>query len=339
MALTVINNVSIKGISAAVPKNTILNSNEKFSITTGVYERRISPNNICTSDLCEEAANRLIRDLNIDKNDIGVLIFISQTPDYQIPVTSTILQYKLDLPQSCICFDVPLGCSGYVYGLQIISSLISNGSIKKGLLLVGDTISKQVNPKDQSTEPLFGDAGTATLLEYNTEASSMYFNLGSDGSGFESIIIPDGGYRNRITKSSLKSYMVDDLERRKCDLHLNGIDVFNFGVSKVPKIVNEFINHFNLDLDNIDYFIFHQANKFMNDKIYKKLKINNDKVLTSLHKFGNTSSATIPLTIIFNLNDIKKDTNLLICGFGVGLSWGSCYIKSDEIYCSKLIEI
>lgn len=339
MALTIINNVSIKGIAAAVPKETVLNNNEKFSTTTGVYERRIAPSSVCTSDLCEEAANKLISDLNVDKNDIGILVFISQTPDYQIPVTSTILQHKLNLSQSCICFDVPLGCSGYVYGLQIISSLISNGSIKKGLLLVGDTVSKQINPKDQSTEPLFGDAGTATLLEYNTVASPIYFNLGSDGSGFKTIIIPDGGYRNRITESSLESYIIDGLERRKCDLHLEGIDVFNFGVSKVPKIINEFTNHFDIDLDNIDYFVFHQANKFMNDKIYKKLKINNDKVLTSLHKFGNTSSATIPLTIIHNLDNIKKDTNLLFCGFGVGLSWGSCYIKSDEIYCSKLIEI
>jgi 3-oxoacyl-[acyl-carrier-protein] synthase-3 len=339
MALLTVNNVSIKGIAAAVPKEIALNTNEKFINTTGVIERRITPDSVCTSDLCEEAANKLIQDLNIDKSDIEILIFVSQTPDYQIPVTSTILQHKLGLSQSCICFDVPLGCSGYIYGLQIISSLISNGSIKKGLLLVGDTVSKQVNPKDQSTEPLFGDAGTATLLEYNESSSPMYFNLGSDGSGFQSIIIPDGGYRNRITESSLESYIIDGLERRKCDLHLDGIDVFNFGVSKVPKIINEFIDHFDIDLNSVDYFVFHQANKFMNDKIYKKLKINDDKVLTSLHKFGNTSSATIPLTIIHNLDSIKKDTNLLICGFGVGLSWGSCYFKSNEIHCSKLIEI
>lgn len=339
MAFTTIDNVLIKGIAAAVPKNITLNTNEKFISTTGVQERRISVDEVCTSDLCEAAAEQLLHDLNINKNDIELLIFVSQTPDYQIPVTSTILQHKLGLPQSCICFDVPLGCSGYVYGLNIISSLISNGSIKKGLLLVGDTISKQVNPKDQSTEPLFGDAGTATLLEYNKNAHPMYFNLGSDGSGFKSIIIPDGGYRNKINESSLEIYDDNGLIRRKCDLHLDGLDVFNFGVSKVPKVVNEFSEHFNLIIDNIDYFIFHQANKFMNDKIYKKLKINTDKVLTSINKFGNTSSATIPLTITYNLNNIEKNKSLLLCGFGVGLSWGVCYFKSNDIYCSKLIEI
>jgi 3-oxoacyl-[acyl-carrier-protein] synthase-3 len=339
MALLTVNNVAIKGVSAAVPKETVVNTNEKFVTTTGVAQRRIVPETVCTSDLCEAAANRLIQDLAIHRSDIDILIFISQTPDYQMPVTSAILQHKLGLSQTCICFDIPLGCSGYVYGLQIISSLISNGSLKKGLLLVGDTISKQVNPKDQSTEPLFGDAGTCTLLEYDESASPTYYNLGSDGSGFQSIMIPDGGYRNKITTSSLESYVANGLERRKCDLHLDGMDVFNFGISKVPKIVEEFREYFSLELDKVDYFVFHQANKFMNDKIYKKLKIDANKALTSLDKFGNTSSATIPLTIVHNLKSIEKGTSLLFCGFGVGLSWGCCYFQANGVFCSKLIEI
>ncbi len=339
MSLVTVNSASIKGIATAIPKDAVLNTNEKFTSTTGVYERRIAKSSVCASDLCEAAANDIIHNLGVNKEDIGILIFVSQTPDYQLPVTSTILQHKLGLPQSCICFDIPLGCSGYVYGLYVMSSLISSGILKKGLLLVGDTISKQVNPKDQSTEPLFGDAGTATLIEFDKDSSPMLFNLGSDGSGFNSIIVPDGGYRNQITESSLKPYILNDLERRKCDLHLDGIDVFNFGVGKVPKIINEFTEHFNIDLNAIDYFVFHQANKFMNEKIYKKLKLDPDKILTSLDKFGNTSSATIPLTITYNLDSVKKGANLLICGFGVGLSWGCCYIESDSVYCSKLIEI
>jgi 3-oxoacyl-[acyl-carrier-protein] synthase-3 len=341
MAYLTINNISIEGISAAVPKDIKQYNNEKFISTTGINERRIVENNTCSSDLCEAAANKLIQDLNVDKKDIELLVFISQTPDYKIPVTSTILQHKLNLPQSCICIDIPLGCSGYIYGLYVISSLFNKGNIKKGLLLVGDTISTQCYSKDQSTEPLFGDAGTATLLSYDSEANPILFNLGSDGSGYKSIIIPDGGSRNKINDNSFIPYIDEDnLERRKCDLHLNGIDVFNFGVNKIPKIVNEFINHFSLDKDKIDIFVFHQANKLMNDKIYKKLNLDSSKTLTSLSKFGNTSSATIPLTIVTQLTNIKKDNKLLLCGFGVGLSWGCSYFHlNKDIHCSELIEL
>lgn len=325
MAFISIDNVSITGISCAVPKHKSEISNTKFSLTTGVYEKRIVTNDICTSDLCLSAATKLIEDLNINKDDIEILIFVSQTSDYKLPVTSTILQNKLELSQKCICFDIPLGCSGYTYGLSVISSLISNGKFKKGLLLVGDTISKTVNITDTNTEPLFGDAGSATLLEYDIDAHSMLFGLGSDGSGYNSIIIPGGGYRNPSESDKLV---------------LNGIDVFNFGISKIPKVVTEFLNNFNLSIDSINLFIFHQANKFMNDKIYKKLNIPISKTLSSIESFGNTSSATIPLTLITNKNSIDKDTTLLFCGFGVGLSWGTSYIHLHKtLHCSKLIEI
>lgn len=319
MGFITINNVNILGVAVAVPKLKIVNNNPKFSATTGVFERRITNSTTYTSDLCFESATHLLKDLNINKNDIEILVFVSQTPDYKLPVTSTILQHKLGLPQTCMCFDVPLGCSGYVYGLSIISSLINSGKINKGLLLVGDTISKEVNPDDQSTEPLFGDAGTATLLEYNENAKPMMFSLGSNGEEFESIIIPRG---------------------EKSKLLLNGIDVFTFGINTVPKVVNEFFNHFNIDKENIDLFVFHQANKMMNDKIYKKSNIPLDKTITSLNLFGNTSSATIPLTIVSNYTNIEKGKKLMFCGFGVGLSWGSAFIElTKDIHCSKLIEI
>lgn len=325
MAFININNVNILGISAAVPKTKNVNTNAKFIATTGVLEKRITDNNICTSDLCLKAAEQLIKDLSINKHEIELLVFVSQTPDYKLPVTSTILQYKLGLPQSCICIDIPLGCSGYVYGLHVISSLLSSSKIKKGLLLVGDTISKEIEPGDQSTEPLFGDAGTATLLEYNENANEILFGLGSDGEGYETIIIPGGASRDKLASNYLS---------------LKGMDVFNFGISKIPKIINEFLNHFKLNIEEIDTFVFHQANKIMNDKIYKKLNIPEFKTISSLYNFGNTSSATIPLTINTQLNKIEKNTKLLFCGFGVGLSWGSVYINpSKEIYCSKLIEL
>ncbi len=325
MAFITIDNVNILGISATVPKKKITNTDSKFIATTGISERRITNNKTCTSDLCLSAAEQLIKDLGVNKEEINVIIFVSQTPDYKLPVTSTILQHKLNLPQSCLCFDIPLGCSGYVYGLATITSLINSGKIKKGLLLVGDTISKTVESGDPSTEPLFGDAGTATLLEYNETALPMMFDLGSDGEGYEAIIIQGGSSRD----TSASEHLV-----------LNGMDVFNFGITKIPKVINGFLTHNNLSINDIDVFVFHQANKLMNDKIYKKLSIPESKTLTSLNNFGNTSSATIPLTIISQQSEnIKKDTKLLFCGFGVGLSWGTSYIHtSKEIYCSKLIE-
>lgn len=325
MAFIKIENVAILGIAAAVPQKKAVNDNPKFVATTGISEKRVVEDDVCTSDLCLEAANRLISDLKINKEEIEVLVFVSQTPDYKLPVTSTILQHKLNLPQSCLCIDIPLGCSGYVYGLTTIASLINSGKIKKGLLLVGDTISKTVAAGDQSTEPLFGDAGTATLLEYTTTANPMLFGLGSDGEGYETIIIPGGGSRKRNGSEHLV---------------LNGMDVFEFGINKVPKVVTAFLEHFNLNKEEIDVFVFHQANKMMNDKIYKKLSIPQEKTLTSLPEFGNTSSATIPLTLIHQMGSIKKDSSLLFCGFGVGLSWGTSYIKpAQDIYFSKLIEL
>jgi 3-oxoacyl-[acyl-carrier-protein] synthase-3 len=326
MSFAKINNVNILGIASAVPKQISINTNPKFISTTGIHEKRIVENNTCTSDLCLEAAEQLLKDLNIIKQDIDVLVFVSQTPDYKAPVTSTILQHKLNLPQTCVCIDIPLGCSGYVYGLYVISSLI-NTTGKKGLLLVGDTISKEVDKNDTGAEPLFGDAGTATLLDFNTNSNPMYFDLGSDGEGYESIIIPKGGSRNKYNDVSET-------------LLLNGIDVFQFGINKIPKIVNNFLEKLNITVSSFDCFVFHQANQMMLDKIYKKLNIDKNKTLHSLNKFGNTSSATIPLTLVTNMNSIKKESNLMICGFGIGLSWGVSYIKPiEDIYCCKLIEI
>jgi 3-oxoacyl-[acyl-carrier-protein] synthase-3 len=333
-----IKNINILGISTTVPKQKSINTNAKFISTTGVEETRISNPTTCTSDLCLTSANKLIDDLNINKNDINVLIFVSQTPDYKLPVTSTILQHRLGLSQSCICLDIPLGCSGYVYGLYTISSLISSGKLKKGLLLVGDTISKEVNPNDQSTKPLFGDAGTATIVEYNESSNEMLFGLGSDGEGHKAIIIPDGGSRNKFNTNSLKTEITEGIERSKCDIVLEGMDVFSFGVNKVPKVVNDFFNHYSLNTNEIDYFIFHQANKMMNDRICKKLNIPEDKALYSIQKYGNTSSATIPLTINYT-NAIKSNNKIFLCGFGVGLSWGSVLITlTKDIYCPDIIE-
>lgn len=352
MADVVISNVKLVGLSSAVPKkgetNAGLNQFDKFDMAklskvTGIEERRIADASICTSDLCLKAAEVLINDLNWEKSDIDVLVFVTQTPDYILPATSSIIQHKLGLSNSCLTLDISSGCSGYINGVITIGKLLQNGNLKKGLLLVGDTISKICNKKDKSTYPLFGDAGTATAFEWDDTAPNMYANIFSDGSGFEAIIVRDGGYRHPFSSTSLEECSVDNgINRSKKDLMLCGMDVFTFGISRAPQCINSLLENFKIEKDSIDFFIFHQANKLMNDTIRKKLKLQSCKVPTSLARFGNTSSASIPLTINVSLKTqlgINKVSNLILCGFGVGLSWGSIFLKSEGAIICDLIEM
>lgn len=348
MAIFSIENISIKGISACVPSKVYNNLNydwvtlkerEIFIKTTGVEQRHVVKKGTTSADLCEIAAKNLLNKLNWKNEDIDVLIFVSQSRDYLLPSTSCILQDKLNLSKHCIAFDVPLGCSGYVYGLSIISSLL-NKQLTKGLLLVGDISSLHASEKDKSTFPLFGDAGICTALEFNNKALPSFYNLMTDGSGHEAIIVRDGGERNFITESSFVTKKISDgIERSDIELELNGLDVFNFSLREVtPNIVN-LIKVNNLDIDSIDFFVFHQANKLINESIRKKLKLPIEKVPYSIQKYGNTSSASIPLTILHALSDKLKNKKLLLSGFGVGLSWGSCIIDFNDVMCLPIIEM
>ena len=350
MAFLEVKNVEIVGLSACVPKQKEDNCQiypkwgdyDSFIASTGIKSHRVAPSNITTCDLCYESAKKLIAELQWNKDDIEVLIFVSQTPDYVLPPTSCILQEKLELSQNCYTLDVSLGCSGWVYGLSVITSLMQNGTIKKGLLLVGDTISKICSKEDKSTYPLFGDAGSATALVYNQNASPFYFNLHTDGTGYNNIIVKDGGYRNPVSESSLRSKLVSEgIERNSLNLELDGMNVFSFGITKVPKCINELVEHFNLDKEKTDLFVFHQANKFMNEKICKKLKLDEEKTPLSLDEFANTSCASIPLTLVTRCQENLKNTTqfLIACGFGVGLSWGGVALKSNKICVPNLIEI
>lgn len=351
MATFSINDIAIKGISCCVPKNTernidldILTQEEiqKFIEATGVEERRIATKEICTSDLCCEAAEKLIKDLNWQKEEIEILVFVSQTADYILPVSAAILQDRLGLSTNTIAFDVPLGCSGYVYGMSIIAGMMKATGLKKGLLLAGDTSSKLLSKTDKSTVPLFGDGGSATAFEFDEKAENLLFDLGTDGSGYKTIIINDGGSRNRINSDSLVYETVSPgIERNACQLILDGMDVFGFGISQAPKTVNKLIENFEIDKEKIDHFVFHQANLMMNKMIVKKLKLPVEKVPYSLKEFGNTSSTTIPLTIVAGLKESLTNTtqDLIVCGFGVGLSWGTAKIRLDNVVISDLIEI
>ncbi len=351
MALFSIERVKLAGISACVPKNKENNWEhprlskteiENFISTTGVEERRIVNKDVCTSDLCIAAAEKLIADLNCDKEDIDIVVFVSQSPDYILPVTSAIIQDKLGLKKGCLAIDIPLGCSGYVYGISVIAAMIQSCKLKKGLLLVGDTTSKIVSPTDKSAHPLFGDAAAASLFEYSETAAPILFDLGTDGSGYKAIIVPDGGFRNPYTKDSLTDVIIEEgIKRNNCQLVLDGMDVFSFGISQAPKTVNALVNHFGINKEEVDHFIFHQANMMMNKMVAKKLKLAPEQVPYSLKHFGNTSSATIPLTIVTELRDkleAGRKQKFVLCGFGVGLSWGTIYVETTDLVVSELVE-
>ena len=344
MAFLEFKNVRIAGISAGVPRKKICNLNLKnlskdydaaaYVETTGVLERRLD--SLTTADLCLPAAENLIAELGWNKEDIEAIIFVSQNTDYIEPATACILQDKLGLSKECYAEDIALGCSGWVYGLSNVASLIASGSIKKALLMAGDA-----KRRYEPTESLFGYAGTVTAIEYSHGAESMKFHFGTDGSGYDAIIIPDGGARNKISEQSFFEEEIEGQTKNRLQLRMKGMDVFSFGITVAPKSIKKLAERFSFDYQDADYIILHQANMMMNKKIAKKLKLDESKVPSCMYNFGNTSSASIPLTIVTKIRDAVRNENqkILACGFGVGLSWGTVYFQTDKIVVSDLVEV
>lgn len=346
MAFLEFKNVRVAGLSTGVPRHieptvstTSQYNAEEFIATTGIKEKRFS-NDFTTSDLCQSAAERLIEDLKWDKKEIDALVFVSQTPDYILPATSCVLQGKLGLKKECLALDISLGCSGWVYGLSVVLGLMQAGTIRKALLLAGDARKQALEEPDQ----LFGYAGTVTALEYDTDVTSSFkFSLGTDGTGYDAIIRPSGGCRNPFDEHSLELLECEDgRKRHSLQTRMKGMDVFAFGITTAPKSIKKLGEHYGFDYLDYDYFVFHQANKKMNDTIVKKLKLDETKVPYSMLHFGNTSSASIPLTIVTQLKGILQGqtTRLIGCGFGVGLSWGTVAFETDEkVVISDLVEL
>jgi 3-oxoacyl-[acyl-carrier-protein] synthase-3 len=349
MAILQIQNVKIKAIAAAVPDQVFHNKDyewislkerEILMETTGIRERRFTKSGICTSDMGIFAADKLISELEWNKNEIELLVFISQSRDFVLPNTACLIQSRLGLSKNCMAFDIPLGCSGYVYGLSVAASLLSHGNIKNALLIAGDVASYDLSYTDKSAYPLFGDAVSVTALEYTGNNEDVFvFNLQTDGSGYEAIIIPDGGNRNNITEESLKQIQYEEgIIRTRRNIFLDGMKIFEFTLREVAKNIKQLLAFLNKTTNDYDYFIFHQANLIMNETVRKQLKLTEDKVPYSLENFGNTSSASIPLTIVTQLNQKANTENLnyIFTGFGVGLSWASVSVNLDKIYCPEI---
>lgn len=341
-------NVKIKGISVSVPKKelcliddeTLYNGDKKqlkrVMASSGFNKRRVVDQDTTASDLCEAAAQRLINDMGIDKNTIDGVILVTQTPDYHMPATACVLHKKLGLKKECAAFDINQGCAGYVYGLWVASMMINSGC-KRVLLLVGDTSSKVTDMfKEHNSAPIFGDAGSATLIDFDSEAKDIFFDIGTDGTGFDSIISTNGAFRNPPKKDDF----YEDGEF-KYNAKMDGLRVFNFTLEEVPPSIKSVMDFANVKTENIDYFVLHQANKFILENIAATVDIPLDKVPSeTLSKYGNQSCTSIPAAICDMLSEEvrTKALKLLLSGFGIGLSWISIVVDIEKIYCSGIQE-
>ena len=353
MGTTTLSGVRLAGLASAVPSRVIsaveagrqaegITEDEvlKVAAATGVQRRHVGPDSICTSDLCCAAADRLLSDLAWDRDSVDALIFVSQTPDYDLPATSCFLQTRLGLSKHCAAFDVNLGCSGYVYGLWMAAHLLAAGSTKRVFLLAGETASRNLSPHDRSVFFLFGDAGTATALEKDEAAGPMTFLFGTDGTGKDHLIVPGGGMRSPLTEASLKrSVRPDGVLRNDQELYMNGAELFAFTIREVPPLVKNTLAASGWSVDHADAFVFHQANLFILHHLAKRVQIPDAKLLLSLEEFGNTSSASIPLTMTHRLSSRLQEEalRLVLVGFGVGYSWASLAVSCGPMSMPGLI--
>lgn len=352
MAYIQFEGVGITAMSAAVPKHVIKNREytEVFSAEeakdivekTGIEERRFADVETCSSDLCFAAAEQLIVDNNINKEEIDLLVFISQTPDYRMPATSCTLQHRLGLPNSTIAFDITLGCSAFLYGLSVVYGMMEKSGLRKALLLDGETRSKVYSPRDRRSAFLFGDGGVAALIERDPKFGKSTFSLNTDGSRADLIMIPAGGYRKMSSAETVVEKVVDEFGNMRSDEqgYMRGGDVFNFVIREIPKDIKKTVAFAEKEMDAFDYVVFHQANNFINSYIAKKMKLDNEKIPSTIAKFGNTSSVSVPLTIVSELQG-KLDGNkeLLLTAFGVGMTWATGIVPFVDCKISDIVEV
>lgn len=336
-----IHGVAISGISTAIPTsfqeissfNAIFGEDtvQKFSEMTGVQKiHRANPEQTA-GDLGYEAARDVLTRSGVHFDEIGVLVFITQKPDYRLPSTSYIIHHRLGLSTSCLCLDINLACSGYIIALQTALSLLKSTDKKYGLVITGDTSVRTISPMDRTMIMLFGDSGTCTLIEKTgSDEDIISFATRTDGNRFKSIITPAGAYRN-MNISPDRTAWSDEIERSDYDTHMKGMDVFGFSITDVPLLLKDYMQESGTSVDHFDYFILHQANMYILKQISRKLKLPQEKVPVSIHKFGNNSSNSVPLVLSDHFgtsNDMSF--RALMSGFGAGLSWAVCDVKINS---------
>ena len=352
MATFRVSNARIAGLTVAVPEQTTsieqyagavdFEAVQKISASLGIDQRPTAPSEVCASDLCATAADRLLQRTGWARDSIDVLVFLSQTPDYALPATACVLQERLGLSTGCAAFDINLGCSGFPYGLWLVSQLISAGQMKRGLLLVGDTLSRKVSSLDSATAHLFGDSGTATAIEFDSSAAEMNFVLGTDGRGAPHLIVPAGESRQpRSDQTQQRIARADGGLRSDEEISMNGPEVFSFTLKEVPALAKQTLQQAGWSLDEVDSVVMHQANTFMLNHLGKRLKLPKEKMPLSLREFGNTSCASIPVTMAARLSDSLTTSaqKLMLLGFGVGFSWAGAAITCGPLACAEVLRV
>lgn len=352
MALISFDGVGVSAMAGCVPRQVIHNYEytdyfpadqvKEVVDKVGVFERRFADKDTCSSDLCYAAAEQLIKDNDICREDIDLLVFLSQTPDYRMPATSIILQHRLGLPNHCVAFDIQLGCAGFSYALSVVYGMMQGGNFHKALVLDGETRSKVYSPKDRRSAFIFGDGGIAALVERDERFGKSWFSLNSDGSRHDLIMIKGGGYRYPSSEETLRERVVDEYGNMRSDEqgYMRGGDVFTFVIREIPRDIKKTLEYAGLDKDQVDFFVFHQANNYINSYIAKKMKLDTAKIPHTIEKFGNTSSVSVPLTIVSELKDqLQGHKTLLLSAFGVGMSWSTAIVSFDNCHISEIVEI
>lgn len=348
MPIFTYSNIKISGMATAVPKNIVKTESfkrlfgndevNKFMTMTGIIQTRRTTEHQTASDLAYTAANELLNKKEINRNEIGALVFGTTSPDYRRPASAFVIQKRLGLSVESAVFDISLGCSSLLYGLQVVSSMMTCSDIKKALLVLGDTASKTTNPEDRASIMIVGDSGVALLLEKSEEATPITSLVRSDGNGYKYLIVPGGGYRN-LHASTAEELCSDGNKRSLHNSFMQGTSVFTFTISDVPKLLKDYLSITDTTIDDYDTFAFHQANLYILKQISKKLKIPYEKMVMSIDKFGNTSGASpiVSLCEVYGGTGSKK-LRTMLCGFGVGLSWGVTALELDTADILPVIE-
>ena len=349
MAILRFNNVGMTAIAACVPPKVVSNYDLGYMMpednvmrlvnSTGIVERRHAEPDVTASDLCFKAAERLIEDNNIDRNSIDILIFCTMSHDQVAPPTSTILQHRLQLPTTTACFDLIYACSGFVHSLATAFAYCSSMGANRALVLVGETMSKMISPRDKVNYPLYGNAGCAFLVEKGDFGESI-FELTADGTGAEFVKINARGFRNPLTVESLEFKECEDGNfRRDIDIMMDGMETFNHAIFIIPRQIKILMKEADITNDDIDYLVSHQANKLMVDYICKKAKMDMSKVPFCLQKYGNTSCASIPITIVSELHDkLEGKKRLFFSAIGAGWSCGTAYLTTQDLKVSHVFD-
>ena len=360
MAFFKFKNIRVAGVACAVPKNEVKTESyksifgdeevDKFMAMTGVKASHRTLEHQTCSDLGYRAARELLEHKGINPEEIGALLFSSHSPDYRRPSTAFVLQHRLGVPEEAVCYDISLGCSSLVVGMQTMASIMMTSDMKYGLLFVGDTAGKSVNPNDRSSAMLFGEAGAVMLLEKtDNESDRINALVRSDGSGFKYMIIPGGGYRN-LHASEEPQMCADGNERSLMNSFIQGASVFTFTIFDVPRLIKDFWTQSATTPGDYDCFAFHQANLYILKQIAKKTKIPFERMPITLDRYGNTSgaSAIVSLCDVYGGSNDSKVIKVMACGFGIGISLGATsfdintddilpIMEDDEIYTEGLI--